>query len=85
MTKVLLSLPDPLGEWAEKEAANNNFDSVGDYVESLLQQERERREALAEFDRLIQEGEDSGISDRTFDEILAEARQEAESRFSAKL
>jgi antitoxin ParD1/3/4 len=85
MTKVLLSLPDPLGEWAEKEAVNNNFDSVGDYLESLLQQERERQEALAEFDRLIQEGEDSGVSDRTFDEILAEARKEAESRFNAKL
>jgi Arc/MetJ-type ribon-helix-helix transcriptional regulator len=54
-------------------------------LESLLQQERERQEALAEFDRLIQEGEDSGVSDRTFDEILAEARKEAESRFNAKL
>lgn len=85
MTKVLLSLPDPLGEWAEKEAANNNFDSVGDYVANLLRQERERQEALAEFDRLIQEGEYSGISDRTFDEILAEARREAESRFDANL
>jgi antitoxin ParD1/3/4 len=85
MTKVLLSLPDPLGEWAEKEAANNNFDSVGDYVESLLQQARERQETLAELDQLMQEGEDSGVSDRTFEEILTEARQEAESRFHAKL
>lgn len=46
MTKVLLSLPDPLGEWAEKQAANNNFDNVGDYVESLLRDERERLESV---------------------------------------
>lgn len=85
MTKVLLSLPDPLGEWAAEQAANNNFGSVGDYVESLLKDARERQEALAELDRLIQEGEDSGISDRTFDEIIAEARQQAEERFDAKL
>lgn len=85
MTKVLLSLPDPLGEWAEKQAANNNFDSVGDYVESVLRDERERQEAIEEFDRLVQEGMDSGISDRTMDEILADARQQAKDRLNAKL
>jgi antitoxin ParD1/3/4 len=85
MTKVLLSLPDPLSEWAEKEAANNNFDSVGDYVESLLQEERERKDALAEFDQLVQEGLDSGISDRTMDDILADAKQQAYDRLNAKL
>jgi antitoxin ParD1/3/4 len=85
MTKILLSLPDPLSEWAEKEAANNNFDSVGEYVESLLQQERVRKDALAEFDQLVQEGLDSGISERTMDEILADARQQAKARLNAKL
>jgi antitoxin ParD1/3/4 len=84
MTKVLLSLPDPLGEWAERQAANNNFDSVGDYVESLLSDERERQDALAEFDQLVQEGLDSGISERTMDEILADARQQAKNRLQAK-
>mgnify|MGYP000105414417 CR=1 FL=1 len=85
MTKVLLSLPDPLSEWAEKEAANNNFDSVGEYVESLLREERERQEASEEFDRLVQEGLDSGISDRTMAEILADAKQQAKDRLNAKL
>jgi antitoxin ParD1/3/4 len=85
MTKVLVSLPDSLGEWAEKEAANNNFDNVGDYVESLLREERERQEASEEFDRLIQEGLDSGISDRTMAEILADAKQQAKDRLNAKL
>ncbi len=85
MTKVLLSLPDPLSEWAEKEAANNNFDSVGEYVESLLREERERQEASEEFDRLVQEGLDSGIRDRTMAEILADAKQQAKDRLNAKL
>jgi antitoxin ParD1/3/4 len=85
MTKVVLSLPDLLGEWAEKQAANNNFETVEDYVESLLEDERKRQEALAELDRLIEEGEAGGMSDRTVTEILAEARQQAKALFNAKL
>lgn len=85
MTKVLLSLSDPLGAWAERQAANSNFDSVSDYVESVLLKEQRRQEGLLEFDRLIQEGIDSGISDRTVEEILADARQQAKDRQNAKL
>ena len=84
MTKVLLSLPDPLGVWAEEQAANNNFPSVSDYVESLVRREREDQQSLAEFDRLVQEGEDSGISDLTADEIFREARQQAKDHLHAK-
>lgn len=85
MTKVVLSLPEPLSEWAEEQAANSNFTSVGAYVENLLREERERQEAIEEFDRLVQEGIDSGISERTMDEILADARQQARARLNAKL
>lgn len=64
---------------------NNNLGTVGDCVESPLQDECEQQEALDELDHLIQEGEDSGISDRTVAENLAEARQQAEALFDAKL
>ena len=85
MTKVLLSLSDPLGAWAERQAANSNFDSVSDYVESLILRDQKDHESLAEFNRLVQEGEDSGISDRTVDEVLQEARQLAKDRRDGKL
>jgi len=85
MTKVMLSLPDPLGAWAKEQAANNNFDNLSDYVESLLLKEQRDQEGLAEFERLVQEGEDSGISDRSISEILDEARQLARTRANARL
>ena len=85
MTSVLLSLPSALHDWAKEQAANNNFEDLGDYVQSVLLKEREKQEGLAEFDRLVQEGIDSGISDRTMAEILEEARQEFEDRQNAKL
>lgn len=85
MTNVLLSLPSGLHEWAQEQAANNNFADVGDYVQSVLLKERKKQEGLAEFDRLIQEGIDSGISDRSMEEILADARQQFKDRQNAKL
>lgn len=85
MTKVLLSLPSGLHDWAKEQAANNNFENVGDYVESVLLKEREMQEGLAQLDRLIQEGEDSGISDRSVEDILAEARLQAKARANARI
>jgi antitoxin ParD1/3/4 len=85
VTQVLLSLPKSLNDWAAKQAANHNFESVGDYVENVLNQEKERLEALEEFDRLVQEGEDSGVSERSVDEILTEARRIANDRFHAEI
>lgn len=85
MTKVQLFLPDPLGEWVEKQASDNKFDNAADFVENLLREAQERQEILAEFDQLIQEGIDSGISDRTMDEILADARQQAKDRLNGHI
>lgn len=85
MTKVVLSIPDPLGDWAEKQAANSNFQNVSDYVESLLVREREKQDGLAAFDRLVREGIDSDIDDRPMSEILDEARQAFKERQNAKL
>lgn len=85
MTRIVLSLPEPISAWAEKEASDRNFDSVAQYVESLLRDEKARHEALDELDRLIQEGEDSGISERAIDDVLAEAKRLAKERYHAKL
>lgn len=84
MTKMV-SIPERLRAWAEEQAAINNFESVGDYVESLLLKEQREQESLAEFDRLVQEGEDSGISERSVDEILADARQQARVRVNGRI
>ncbi|MGV3550716.1 ribbon-helix-helix domain-containing protein [Rhizobium sp.] len=84
MTKMF-SLSDRLGAWAEEQAANNNFESVDDYVESLLVREQQDQDSLAEFDRLVQEGIDSDIDDRSMSEIMEEARRAFEERQNAKL
>jgi hypothetical protein len=59
MTKVLVSLPSGLQDWAREQAANNNFEDVGHYVQSILLKERGKQDGLAEFERLVQEGIDS--------------------------
>jgi len=85
MTNVMLSLPSGLHAWAKEQAANNNFEDVGHYVQSILLKEREKQDGLAEFERLVQEGIDSGIDDRSMSEILDEARREFKDRQNGKL
>ena len=85
MTNVLLSLPSGLHDWATEQAANNNFQDVGDFVQSILMRERDKQEGLLEFERLVEEGIESGIDDRTMAEILEDARREFEDRQNAKL
>lgn len=77
MATMNISLPDQMKEWVEAQTKTGRYGNASDYVRDLIRRDQEREEELAEFQRLIQEGIDSGISDRTPEEIFAEARAQA--------
>jgi antitoxin ParD1/3/4 len=52
-------------------------DRRSDYVRDLIRRDQERVQALAELQRLITEGIESGVSDRSMDEVLELAREKA--------
>ena len=78
MATMNISLPDPIKGWVEEQARSGRYDDAGDYVRELIERERERVEKIAKMQALIDEGLASGVSDRTVDEIYAEARAEWE-------
>lgn len=49
-------------------------------MRDLIRRDQERAAKMAELQRLITEGIESGVSGRSMDEILAAARQEATKR-----
>lgn len=67
MPKVTLDLSDDATAWIREKVEDGAFPSESAYVEALV---RWQVEAL---DRALQEGIDSGISDKTADEIWEEA------------
>ena len=77
MATMNVSLPDQMKEWVEEQVASGRYGNASDYVRDLIRRDQERLEKRAEFERLVQEGRDSGISPLTLDEIFAEAKKRA--------
>jgi len=77
MATMNVSLPDQMKAWVETQADSGRYGNASDYVRDLIRRDQERQEKIAEFQRLVDEGIASGISTRTMDEVLAEARRRA--------
>lgn len=84
MATMNISLPDKMKEWVEQQAAGGRFANASDYVRDLIREDQERAQAIAEIQALIDEGIESGISDRSLDEILDDARAQAERLLQSK-
>jgi antitoxin ParD1/3/4 len=72
-----VSLPEQMKAWVESQAKGGRYGNTSDYIRDLIRRDQERQEAVADMQRLINEGIDSGISSRTSEEILREARRRA--------
>ena len=69
-----ISLPDAMKEWVETQAASGRYSNASDVVRDLIRREQERADKIAAMQVLVEEGRASGISDRSVDEIRAEAQ-----------
>ena len=77
MATMNVSLPDPMKDWVEAQARTGRYSNASDYVRDLIRRDQERAGKLAELQGLIDEGLASGVSNRSMDEILHEARLRA--------
>jgi len=77
MATMNVSLPDAMKEWVEAQVQTGRYGNSSDYVRDLVRRDQERAAKKAEFDRLLQEGRDSGISPLSIEEIFAEAKRRA--------
>ena len=80
MATITLSLPDPMMDWVERQARSGRHRNAGDYLRDLIRRDQERATALDRMQALVTEGLESGASDRSFDEVMEEARQMAGQR-----
>jgi len=77
MATMNVSLPDPMKDWVEMQARSGRYSNASDYVRDLIRRDQERADKLAELQRLITEGLESGVSERSIDEVLDAARRQA--------
>lgn len=77
MATMNVSLPDPMKDWVEAQAKSGRYSNASDYVRDLIRRDQERAGKLAELQKLLTDGLESGVSDRTIDEVLKAAGEQA--------
>ncbi len=83
MATMTLSLPDPMKAWIEEETRKGDYASTSDFMRDLVRRERERRQpqmTLEELRKKLAEARASGVSDKSFEEIIEDGKRLAESR-----
>lgn len=78
MATMNVSLPDAMKEWVEAQAKTGRYANASDYVRDLIRRDQERNDKIAAMQRLVDEGLNSGIGNRSKDELFAAARARAE-------
>lgn len=84
MATMNVSLPDPMKEWVEAQARTGRYSNASDYVRDLIRKDQERSDKIAAMQRFVDEGLASGKSDRSMDEILADARRRVEKESASR-
>lgn len=79
MAQMNVSVPAPMKDWCETQVREGRYSTTSDYVRDLIRRDQDNRGRVKAVQSAIDEGLASGLSDRTLDEILAEARARAES------
>ena len=80
MATMNVSLPEEMKVWVEQQAGSGRYGNSSDYIRDLI---RRDQEAIAELQALVDEGLNSGISDKSVDEIFADARRRAVAHIQA--
>ncbi|MAU44705.1 MAG: type II toxin-antitoxin system ParD family antitoxin [Yangia sp.] len=60
MATMNVSLPDPMKSWVESRTRDGRYSNASDYVRDLIRRDQAREAAVAEIQRLVDEGLQSG-------------------------
>ena len=74
MATMNVSLPDAMKAWVERQTGSGRYSNASDYVRDLIRRDQERKEKIAQMQRLVDEALDSGINDASMAEVLKRAR-----------
>ncbi len=78
MAQMNVSVPDPMKDWCETQVRQGRYSTTSDYVRDLIRRDQDSQAGVKALQAAIDDGLASGISPRTLDEILLEARARAE-------
>lgn len=77
MAQMNVSVPTPMKDWCEAQVRQGRYSTTSDYVRDLIRRDQDNQAGVKALQAAIDEGLASGLSPRSLDEILAEARARA--------
>lgn len=78
MATMNVSLPGAMKDWVEAQASSGRYANASDYVRDLIRKDQVRADKIAAMQHYIDEGLASGISNRSKDDLFAEAVRRTE-------
>ncbi|OEO31433.1 hypothetical protein VW23_016130 [Devosia insulae DS-56] len=84
MATMNISLPDKMKQWVEEQVATGRYANASDLMRDVIRERQEKSAAIARLQAEIDKGRASGISDKSVDEIFAEARKKAIAALKAR-
>ncbi len=76
MATMNISVPDPMKDWVQSQVNTGTYSNTSDYVRDLIRQDQEYKNKIVELQTAITAGLESGVSDKSFDEIIDSVRKE---------
>lgn len=77
MATVNISLPEQMKEWVEAQTTDGRYSNSSDFLRDLIKKEQVKAEKIARLQLLINEGVESGITNKSFDDIWKFAQEKA--------
>ena len=74
MVQMNVSVPAQMKDWCEAQVEKGRYSTTSDYVRDLIRRDQDSQHLTAALQTAIDDGLNSGISPRTLDEIIAEAK-----------
>ncbi|WP_300426362.1 type II toxin-antitoxin system ParD family antitoxin [uncultured Thalassolituus sp.] len=69
-----ITVTAPQSEWIKSRIASGDFTNDSEYIRDLIRRDQERLDEVERVRRALAEGERSGLSEKSFDDILNAAR-----------
>jgi antitoxin ParD1/3/4 len=84
MATMNISLPDQMKAWVEEQTRSGRYGNSSDVVRDLIRREQMKAEKIAHWQRLVDDARASGISNRTMEDIRADAKARIAARDAAE-
>ena len=80
MIRKTISMPDEMDHWISCRIKSGQYNNDSEYFRDLIRQDQEKESAQKELQVLLQEAENSGLSERSVEDIWADAEKGSRTR-----